>query len=227
MKAKIKIGIAEDHLIVRQGFLSLFKSIKTIKVLFSVSNGKELLGAVKKQVPDIILLDIEMPVMNGKQALLHLRVDHPAVKVIVLSQYFNSEYVVEFIQMDACSFINKVDGLDQIVEAIHAVYQHGHYYSEPVSNILAEELSRRNETEADDGVIKFTKREVQILELLRQNKSNVEVSAFLGIRMRTVEGHRRNLMKKTASKNLAALITRALQKNLIPVNPVPFQAKTA
>ncbi len=216
MKAEIKVAMAEDHLIVRQGLISMLKGHKNIKVLFDVNNGQELLNQLATRSPDIVLLDIDMPVMDGRETLRRLNAGHPSIKVIMLTQHFSDAFIVEFLKMGAKSFLPKDSSFDEIVASIYMVHTKGCYYSERITKALASELSNDQKQSFAFPPTKFTRRELQILELLRQNKDNSDISRILAIRERTVEWHRQNLMQKSECKNLAALISYATEKGLIP-----------
>lgn len=224
MKSKITLSLADDHEIVRHGILSLLKSQKHIKVMFDVSNGQELMDSLQNETPDIILLDIDMPVMNGRDALTRISTLYPEIKVIMLTQHFNEIMIVEYIANGARAFLPKNCGLDEILNAIQEVFVVGHYYSEAVAKVLCAEVASSFSRERQKAKVRFTSREIEVLELLRQNKTNIEISGLLGIETRTVEGHRSHLMQKTGSKNLAALIMYSLQNNLIP--QIPAQVPT-
>jgi DNA-binding NarL/FixJ family response regulator len=212
MKTKINIAIAEDHVILRQGLIALFKHFEEIQVLFDVGDGKELLEKVETIKPDIILLDINMPVMNGSQALDILNKNHNHIHVIILSNHFNDFYINNFIQKGAAAYLAKDCGMEKLTEAINTVYATGRYYDERT----LEALSKDDKSIHSDPIlatkINLTEREEEILSLLRLNKSNSEIAHTLGISLRTVEGHRSNLMHKSGCKNLAALVSK--------VNPV-------
>ncbi|PBQ34031.1 hypothetical protein CNR22_20360 [Sphingobacteriaceae bacterium] len=218
MRKKIRVGLADNHLITREGLVALLKRTENITVSLDANNGLDLLKKLKiaNNIPDIIILDIDMPFMSGKEALLQIVNQYPKIKVIILSQHYSANLIIEFIKIGAKSFLPKECGIKKLIEAIEAVYEFGHYYDKYLSEILANEIRNiLNSEYPAKSKIKLSTRELKVLELLRQNKTNKEIAGLLYISERTVEGIRYNLLHKTGSKNLAALITYALEHNLI------------
>jgi len=204
MKGSIRIALAEDHLIVRQGFISLLNRIEDFKIVYDVNNGKELLDAMREERPDVVLMDIDMPVMGGRQALEIIKFKYPEVKVIMLSVHFEDSYIIEFIKNGASAFLPKAISFAKLREAIFTVNKNGHYYDEEVSQVLAQEVIRSRSKHPDKH--KLTKREVDVLNLIKQNKTNAEIAHILSISTRTAEWHRSNLMEKTGSKSVEDLL---------------------
>lgn len=145
MKKSIQIGIADDHLVLRQGLISLLKEYDNLNIVLSVNNGQELMDGLKKIQPDIILLDVEMPVMNGREALEKIKAEYPQIKVLIISQYFTNAYIIEFIKIGARGFLPKNCDIDKIVEAIQLVHENGEYYDDKVSSAMAAALKKRHQ----------------------------------------------------------------------------------
>jgi DNA-binding NarL/FixJ family response regulator len=146
MKKRIHLGIADDHLVLRQGLISLLKEYEHLNIVLSVNNGKELMEELKKTKPDIILLDIEMPLMNGREALEKITIQYPKIKVIMISQYFTDAYIIEFIKNGACGFLPKNCDIEKIVDAIQLVHENGEYYDNKVSSAMAAVLKKTPNT---------------------------------------------------------------------------------
>jgi DNA-binding NarL/FixJ family response regulator len=217
MSKKINIGIADDHLVLRQGLVSLLKEYDDLNVLIDVSDGKELLDALKTKKPDVILLDIEMPNMNGKVALEKIQLKYPQLKVIMMSMHFNDSYIVEFIKKGACAFLPKNCDIDKIVDAICAVHDNGFYYDDKVSAAMAATLKKM--AHVDDLILvqgtDFTKRELEILKLICRKYTSAEIALELNLSQRTIEGHRHNIAKKTGMTDTPKLIDFAKQHKLV------------
>jgi DNA-binding NarL/FixJ family response regulator len=207
MKKIIHIGIADDHKLLRQGIISLLSEYENLNVIVDVSNGKELMEALKKSKPSVILLDIEMPVMNGKEALEKIIAKYPEVKVIMMSMHFNDSYIIEFIQNGARGFLPKNCDIDKIVDAIHAVHEVGYYYDNKVSAAMANMLKTVPKVVNAINDTEFTARELQILKMILHKKTNQEISEDLTLSIRTVEGHRLNISKKSNTNNSDDLIS--------------------
>lgn len=217
MKNIIQIGIADDHKLLRQGIISLLREYENLNVIVDVNNGKELMEALKKIKPSVILLDIEMPVMNGKEALEKIIDKYPNVKVIMLSMHFNDSYIIEFIQNGASGFLPKNCEIDKIVDAIESVHENGYYYDDKVSMAMANMLKKipkiNNESnESNDN--EFTERELQILNLIYYKKTNLEISKELSLSIRTIEGHRFKISKKTNTNNSEDLISYIIKQRI-------------
>jgi DNA-binding NarL/FixJ family response regulator len=203
----ITIGMAEDHLVFRQGMISLLKEEKSIEVLYDVENGLELLHCIEKQRPDAVLLDIEMPVMDGYDTFKRIKHDYPEVRVIMLTTHFHPTYILAYLKEGACAFLPKGAGIDEIVRAIHAVYNNGFYHGTKVREIL----ERFEKTQADEEArflkAGLTDREVEILKMLREGKQNEDIVRDLKISLRTVEWHRRNLNHKLIEAGMGEMMS--------------------
>lgn len=224
MDEKIKVAIAEDHVLLRESLISLLNEFKQTEMLWGVNNGKELLDQLKVSRPDIVLLDIDMPVMNGHEALNLIRRDYPDIKVIMLSMHFEYSYIKEFINMGACAFLSKNCRIEKLIEAIHTVHTEGKYYDDEINKMLLSSKIKNDVPVPKYIPIKvvFTDREMKILELLRSNKSNKEIADILCISLRTLERNRADLMQKTGCKNLASLLAYAIENELIQAKPSRF-----
>jgi len=219
MKKPIKIGIADDHLFVRQGLISLLKEFEEIKVLFDVGNGKEVLEKLKNQMPDIILLDIEMPVMDGAEVFDKIKIKYPAIKVIIISSHYKDAYIIEFVKKGAAGFLSKNSSIEKIVEVVTAIYKEGYYYDSAISLIMSKAISHTLENSAvvHRPDLNLTDREIFVIRLICLNKTSIEIAKELFISVRTVEGHRLHIRQKTNCKNPLDLITFSIQNNLIRI----------
>lgn len=216
MKKRIHLGIADDHLVLRQGLISLLKEYDHLNIVLSVNNGKELMEELKKTKPDIILLDIEMPLMNGREALEKITIHYPKIKVIMISQYFTDAYIIEFIKNGACGFLPKNCDIEKIVDAIQLVHENGEYYDNKVSSAMAAVLKKTPNTINElISTTKFTIREFEIFKLICQKKSNSEIADNLHLSIRTIEAHRLNIYKKSNTSNIFELIEYAILNNLL------------
>ena len=218
MKKPIQIAIADDHKLMRDGLISLLNEFEDdVKVLFEVDNGKELLHLLKAHKPDIILLDIEMPVMNGKEALEKILIRYPKMKVVMISQYFTDAYIVDYIKNGACGFLPKSCSVDKILDALYAVQENGCYYDNKVSAAMADLLKKTPKIENTELDTSFTKQEIKIIKLICQKKSNQEIAEELHLSVRTIEGHRYNICKKTKTNNSMDLIEYAIKGGILNV----------
>lgn len=215
MKKPIHIAIVDDHVIMRQGLISLLAEYEEINILFDANNGKELMDNLKTSKPDIVLLDIAMPVMNGKEALEKMQLKYPKIKVIIMTNYFHDEHIIEFVKAGANAFLPKNCDIDKLLDAINYVYEHGNYFDNRVSAILAAMLKKTpiaNKVVADT---EFTKQEIKVIKLVCMKRSNAEIAEELHVTIRTIESHRYNISKKTNTTNTMDLIDHAVRNGIL------------
>lgn len=213
MKDIINIGIAEDHVLLRQGLVSLLREDESINILFEVNNGKELLNILKTTKPHIVLLDIEMPVMGGKEALERVKIKYPSIKIIIISAFFHKDYIIEFFKLGVCAFLPKDSKIDNVIEAIHSVYEQGGYFDNKISMILAKSIVDSNHTQP--AQINLSGREIEVLKLICTDKSSKETADILCVTKSTIDFHRKNIMRKTGSKSFSSLVAYAIQLGFI------------
>ncbi len=219
MNKPIRIALAEDHALFREGLASLLKEEDELLLVFEASNGEELLEGLRKDKVDIVLLDLNMPVLDGKQTLNLMQAKYPQVRTIVLTMFDTENYIVETIRLGARGFLAKHCSIEKVVDAIYAVHEQGYYFDDEVSKTQLFKLvhdvgiqpSYQNET--------LSSRESTILELICNEKKNNEIADLLSISVRTVEVHRQNLLKKTNAKNVAGLVIYAIKEGYYSIYP--------
>lgn len=214
MKNIIEIGIAEDHPLVRKGLVSSLEPQKRIKISFEVSNGKELLEILKTTRPDILLLDIEMPLMRVQEVLKKISVKYPRIKVIIISAFFQKDYIIECFKLGAKAFLPKADKSERVLEAIISVYENGIYSDMEVTKILAEEIQRSN---YKNSTLKsnLSDTELDVLTLICKGTTRRKAAEILGVKPETVNFHMTNIMRKTNMENTSSLVSYAIQNKLV------------
>jgi DNA-binding NarL/FixJ family response regulator len=217
MQKQIQIALVEDHLSYRQGLISMLKEYDEIKVLFHVSNGKEALDQLKLTKPDIILMDIEMPIMSGNVFYDKLKIKYPLIKVIIISQHFKEPYILEFIKKEVNAFLDKNTDIEKIVDAIYTVYENGFYSDSKVAKAMANLIKTvvPQENIKDFHNVTLTSRELEILKLICAGNSNRAISEKVHLSVRTVEGHRLSILHKTECKSVLDLINYSNKNNII------------
>lgn len=211
MTREINIGIAEDHPTTRLGLVSALNGHKDIRVLFDVSNGKELLDKLKTLKPEILLLDIEMPVMRAQDVLEKINSKYPKIKVIILSAFFLEEYIIETFRLGVKAFLPKGDPIEKILDAIKTVHK-GEIYTDPeVVKILASDVQNRNKKSA---YIHFTTKELEIIKLICSGLSRQEAADKQKMTLDGLNYHMRKIMHKTGTKKRKELINYALSNGL-------------
>jgi DNA-binding NarL/FixJ family response regulator len=213
----ISILLAEDHNIVRNGIKMLLEADEQIKVVGEAVNGLEVMKQIATHPIDIILADINMPEMDGMQLLKALKDKHPQVKVMLLSMHDHEKYVMEAFKNNADGYLLKNIGADELIFAIKFVHQGRKYLCSELTMLLMDNLlkSKQYLTAMPDNDIDFSLRELEILQLIAEGLTNLEMSEKLFLSKRTIEGHRQSLLDKTGSKNSAALIRYGVLHGLI------------
>lgn len=218
MEKKISIAIAEDHDMVRQGMVSLFAEEEAIEVMFDVANGADLLEEIKTKKPDIVLLDLEMPIIDGHQALKVLRERYPNVKVLIVSMHTDRDFIMESISNGACGFLPKNSDFDKVVDAIFSVHEKGFFFDDLVSQSLVMEVRNGNGANSGNHPSPLSAREINIIELICKGMKNREIADLLYLSVRTVEGHRQRISEKTETDNLAALVIYAIKNGIYKIH---------
>ena len=214
----IRVILADDHVIVRDGIRALLESETDIEVVGEASNGREALEMAKDLTPDVIIMDIRMPEMNGIEATQLLPQQSPNTRSLILTMHDMEEYVLRSIDSGAYGYLLKDTSKDEFIKAIHAIYKGERYYSSYISNVLVNNyINNRNNPQpaGQENKFELTKREIQILRYVVDGRSNKEIAEQLEKSVRTVETHRFNIMKKLQVKNIAELIKVAKEQNLV------------
>ncbi|HQH41004.1 MAG TPA: response regulator transcription factor [Bacteroidales bacterium] len=209
----ISVCIVDDHTLFRNGLRLLLNASSEVQVIAEAENGREYLRMLEKTIPDVTLMDIEMPGMNGIETAAQAIKLIPHLRIITLSMYGEEEYYVKMIDAGAKGFILKNSDISEVLAAIRAVYEGGTYFSQDlllnvVKNIRSGKLPATSDTH-------LSEREIEILQKICQGYSNQEIADQLNISKRTVDKHRSNLLEKTGSKNTANLVIYALKHKLV------------
>ena len=210
--SEISIIIADDHALIRDGIKTMLSRNPDYKIIAEAENGTELIKLASSLMPDLILADISMPVMNGFEALTELRKTLPDIRVILLTMHEEPEYIIKAARSGANGYLLKNIDYEELHRAIGLVMSGQKYFNQHVSSILMDELHRKSDT--DQLQEKLTERESDILKEIVHGLSSKEIADKLFISPRTVDTHRNNLMKKLDVHNTAELVKLALDKGL-------------
>ncbi|MFO7658481.1 MAG: response regulator transcription factor [Bacteroidales bacterium] len=205
---KNKILIVDDHQLFRNGLKFILNEMNDMQVIGEASNGKEFLDLLEYEIPDLVLMDINMPLMNGVVATKHALDKYPDLNILVLSMYGETEYYNTMIDLGVKGFILKDIDNKELRDAIEKVVSGGNYFSQELLLNLIKNKSY-------DENITLTKREKEVLELICKGYSNQQISEKLFISQRTVERHRSNLLLKTDSRNSISLVVFAIKNKLV------------
>jgi len=216
---EMKVLLAEDHTIVRKGLRSLLDAERGIEVIGEAEDGREALEKVQRLRPDVVLMDITMPGLNGLEATRQIKKRFPEVKVLILTMHANEEYVHQVLQAGASGYVVKQAVVRELVSALQAVHRGDSFLSPSVCGRIVEEYIRRAEAMVEkDSYDKLTDREREVLQLIAEGHSNRGIAGLLCISVKTVETHRAHLMDKLGIHNRAELIKYAIRKGVISLD---------
>ena len=214
MANKIKIILADDHRIVREGIRSLLEKSDHLEVIAEAENGREAVQMAKELNPDVILMDIAMPLLNGLEATLQIKRDCPDVKVLALTIHEDEEYIRQMLASGAMGYITKYAATDELVQAVETVFKGEMVLSPAITRLVVEDYLRWADVQQENPD-KLTPREREVLQLIAEGHKNKEISDILKISLKTVKAHRNNLMQKLDLHSQGELIRYAIQKKII------------
>jgi DNA-binding NarL/FixJ family response regulator len=201
----IRVLVVDDHAILRDGIRSLLESQEDIVVVGEAENGAEAIEFVERSSPNIVLMDISMPRMNGLEATRHLHNHFPEVKVLILTQHDNLEYITPALQAGASGYVLKRSGRRELLNALRQVHEQGAYITGRITRELLQDYSQELNSHRSEET-HLTERERQVLQLIVDGRSNKEIATTLGISAKTVSVHRTNLMTKLDVQTTVELI---------------------
>ena len=216
--AKIRVLIADDHGLMRAGVRALLQATEDIEVVGEAEDGDEAIREVRRLEPDVVLMDVAMPGLGGLEATLVIRKEKPDVKILVLTQYDDREYVSRFLKAGVSGYVLKKAAAGELVAAIRAVQRGGLVLDPEIARDVMHEQGRPvSPDEAEDPYETLTDREKQVLKLVAEGSSNKEVAETLGISVKTAMAHREHLMEKLDLHSRTELIKFALRRGVIRV----------
>lgn len=218
-KKKIKVLIVDDHPVVRKGLWSCLDSRPNIKIIGEATNGMEALKQIPALNPDVVLMDISMPEMDGLQVTEKLHKDLPELKVLVLSVSSNRETVLRIIRAGARGYVLKESAPEELVRAIELVNAGEAFFSPPVARIALNQYV--SELDESDPASRLSDREREVLVLIASGRSNKEIANELGIGVRTIETHRERIMRKLSIRSVAGLTKFAIANGLVALDDGP------
>ena len=211
----IRVVIADDHHLVREGIRALLEKTPDIEVVGEAADGRETIGLVEQLKPDVLLMDISMPNLNGIQALQRMKALNLATKTVILSMHSDEILVREAVQYGAKCYLLKGSVSDELLLAVRAAYRGAAYFSPAISDSIVAGDASPDARAAGPPKPRLTPREHEILRLISEGRTNNEMSSLMHISVKTVERHRTNLMAKLNAHNLVELIRVAIKQRLI------------
>lgn len=216
---RISVFLADDHAVIRDGLRYLLEAQPDINVVGDAANGRQTLQLVERLCPDVAILDIAMPELNGIEATRRIRTDFPSTQVIILSIHSTEEHVSRALQAGARGFVLKESAGIEVVNAVRAVHSGHHYLSHKLSDRLIEDyLHQINSPREKSRLARLSPREKEVLQLVVEGKSSAQIAADLSLSIKTVETYRSRIFQKLDIDNLPGLVKFAIQHGLTPLD---------
>ncbi len=212
----IKVALADDHKIFRDGIRMALKNRDFIKILWEADDGKDMMHKLKLKIPDVLLMDIHMPEIDGVHAIQMIRREHIDVKIIVLSMYEDKEIITKMMELGANAYLAKTTDADEIYRAILGCMNNDFYFNDLVNSaVLLKLQQKRTVRRFYPNTIKFNEKELKILRLITEDKTTEEISENVFLSPRTVETIRQNMKMKVGAKTIAGLVMYAMRNKLL------------
>lgn len=222
-RPRIRVLIVDDHAVLRQALRLLLESHEDLDVLGDVSNGREAAAVAEKLLPDVVLMDVVMPGLNGLDATRQIRKRCPNTRVLILSGYEEDEQIIEALRAGASGYLVKESDIGELLLAIQAVARGNTYFSSSLSEReqTNDFLLRARNVDAKVGFDRLTDREREVLQLIAEGHSNQSIADQLVISVKTVEAHKAHIMSKLGARNRTDIIRYAIRRGIIGVDPLP------
>ena len=214
----IRLAIADDHQLFVEGMRLLLDRFPDVELTIAATSGQELIAAITADPPDVVLLDLKMPGMDGLEVLRQLKKQYPQMGIIILSLQDNERLVARLMEEGASAYLLKNEQPATVHQAICSVYETGYFFSDYVGRALLNNRNGKSNAQADLRAIQasgFSARELEVLQLICKQHTTVEIAKLLFITPRTVEGHRKSLLAKSDTKNVAGLVVYAMRNGLV------------
>lgn len=214
---KVKVLLVDDHHIMREGLIALMSAQPDIQIVGQAGDGRAALDLIRELAPDVVVMDIGMPGLNGIEATRRIRAEHEGVKVIALSTHTDKRYVHHMLEAGACGFVLKIGAYDELLRAVRAASQGKTYLSPDITGLIVDRSTRAHTAGAPSAYSSLGGREREVLQLVAEGKSSGEVAKAMHISIKTVETHRRNIVRKLALHGTAELTKYAIREGLTSV----------
>ena len=215
---QIKLAIADDHKIFRDGIKMALSDKSNLKMLWEAEDGKDMMHKISIKLPDVLLMDIRMPEIDGINAIQMIRKEYETIKIIVLTMYDDQQMISKMMEMGANAYLTKTTDPEEIYEAILTCMNDDFYFNELVNRAVMGKLMQKKNVRQQYGTnapVSFNEKEIKILELLAEDKTTEEISKIIFLSPRTIETIRQNMKTKVNAKTIGGLIVYALRNKLI------------
>ncbi len=219
MKLKKRIALVDDHDLFRKGMGSLLKEFEEIDISMEAVNGKDLFNQLTNlspaKHPHVILLDIQMPEMDGIETTMQLKKKYPGIKIIMLTMHNEEQLIYSLMEKGANGFLEKNTDIEVVVDAIYSVIEKGYYFNDYISKAMVKGVSNHKKMIRFNTVNALTDREIVVIRLICQQKTIKEIAEELSLSPRTIDSYRENIFLKTGAKNMVGIVFYAIEHNLL------------
>jgi two-component system response regulator NreC len=216
---RTKIILADDHKIIREGLRSLIEKQPDMEVIAEAQDGLMTVNLVQKLKPDVVIMDIGMPEMNGIDATTKITTEYKTVKVIALSMHSDRRFVMQMLKAGAAGYLLKDSAFEELVSAIHAVITKQHYLSQKITDVVVQEYLQNLPRNESTVFTVLTAREREVLQLIAEGKSTKQTASVLNVSVKTIETHRQQIMEKLDMHSIAQLTKYAIREGLTSLEP--------
>ena len=216
---RTKIILADDHKIIREGLRSLIEKQPDMEVIAEAQDGLTTVNLVQKLQPDVVIMDIGMPEMNGIDATTKITAEYKTVKVIALSMHSDRRFVMQMLKAGAAGYLLKDSAFEELVSAIHAVITKQHYLSQKITDVVVQEYLQNLPPNESTVFNVLTAREREVLQLIAEGKSTKQTASVLNVSVKTIETHRQQIMEKLDMRSIAQLTKYAIREGLTSLEP--------
>lgn len=212
---KIKVFLADDHKILRESLIILLQQEKDIEVMGGAPDGQKAYQEILRLKPDIAILDISLPQLNGLEVAARIKKESPEVKIIILTMHKNEEFVARAYQLEVSGYVLKENALEELLKAIRIVQAGGIYLSADITSTVVAGFVKNYSVENMKKLDPISSREREVIQLLAEGNSNKEIAQMLNLSLKTVETHRANIMHKLGFKSITDLVLYAVRNHII------------
>ncbi|TAE31113.1 MAG: DNA-binding response regulator [Cytophagales bacterium] len=217
---KIKLALCDDHNLFRVGMASILTQVPDFDLVLEAANGQELIDKIARKTPDVVLLDLQMPVLDGTATADYLRENHPLIKIVILTMHDEDRMVLHLLEKGVSGYLLKDADPGEVEKAVRKVMDDGVYLNEFVSRAMLRKMTNsttviKQPSAFYNSKVLLSEREKEVLKLICEGLSTAEISEKIFLSPRTVEGHRLRILEKTGTKNTAGMVAYAFKNNLV------------